>query len=548
MKLFLTIITLCIVSHCLTNAQQDALPVPKVDRVVSPVLPRISGELDPILRVGVPMLVSTPNARAAELVWYGFNHLNAGWDVEAYRYFSEALHLDSSCLMAHSGVILALASPYHNEFVDQRKSAVLRIFELVEKKIADEYVFPEKERGFALSCIYLVTQGRLAGSLAFENLAKQYPNDLQIKVIHLLLMRDGINTLKKLNSGEQQARKKILELLEKFPDHPTVMQAYLSIYTGPLVSIEKLEEDILPVARKLSQLGNFSSWHHWHGITAYRCGILEEAEQAFKKSIGGLSAWKSKAGIADADADLLWSSSLYLVTVLYESGKIEEAQELALQLSKKEINQQRLYSKGTQLLLWEGRSVLYRLNLAKNRTDFITAAQSLPTEKQIGKLEGKTAALHYYDFLTVYTSLKQTAIKGASKRKQIDSLVLALEKQFIKLEELNKSVMNSPESTAYTRTMPYARALIADGLASSEDSLSIKAIEYSNATDNQILDNVILPPLGFYTFDEEWVKILIAQKKWNQAKNILDAAFLRRPSLKSIRELSEVVNSHISTP
>lgn len=548
MKLFFKLLSLWILSHSLINAQQEPLPVPSVDRVLSPVLPRISGELDPKLKVGIPMLVSTSSNRAAELVWYGFNHLNASWDVEAYRYFSEALHQDNACLMAHAGVVLALASPYHNEFVQQRKAAVLRIFELVEHKTAGEYSFPEKERGFALSCLYLVTRGRMAGSLAFANLEKQYPNDLQIKVIQLLLMRDGVNVFKKLKPGEVKARKRVSELLLKYPDHPTVMQAYLSIYTGPLVTTEYLKENVLPVARKLSQLGNFSSWHHWHGIVAYRCGILEEAETAFKKSVSELSVWQNKTGIADADADLLLSSSLYLVTVLYESGKVADAKELALQLSLKPLDHNRLYAKGTQLLLWECHSVLYRLNLANNRTEFITAANSLPTEKQIGKLDGKTAALNYYDFLTVYTSLKQATTKANTKRKDVDLLVKALENQFLKLQKLNEMVTHSPENRAYQRNMFYVRALIADGLASGEESLPIKALEYSNATDNEILDNIILPPLGFYAFDEELVKVLIAQKNWKQARKILDTAIQRRPSLKALQELSEVVNSNISTP
>lgn len=549
MKIFSILVVTVSCLMAIGVAQEQKLKVPKVEEVISPILPQVKGKLNVDLEQDLSLLVSTSDVKAGTLTWLGFIYLNAGWDTEAYRHFSQALRRDESCLMAHAGVALSLVSPNNHEFVSQRKAAVIRILELVELKVAGEHFFPEKERGFALATTYLMVNGRKAGEGAFANLAKRYPRDILIQLFHILLMRDGINALGLPNEGESAARKRVTELLAKHPENSAVMQFYLAIHANALLPLEDVEQNMIPVARKLAALGAVETWQHWLGMYEYRAGNLERAETAFLKSVERLTIWKKHNEIKDADAEVLWKSYLYLATVQYEMGKFSDAREIAEMFSAKQLDPSRLYSKGTQLILWEGWSLKLRMNLTPHRTEFSSVLKGLPEEARLSAIAGKSAAVYYYDFLAIYLALKKAAVAG--DREDINELVDLLDKQFIKLENLRDSVLNSPESSSYSRNMLYMRRLIADAQASIDTSPAMQVIEYSIAVDNEIRPLRMLPPSGFYAFDELYIEILLAQKKWSQARSVLEKAITRRPSLKVLwyqaEQIAKEMNDDVLT-
>ena len=184
---------------------EKEMPVPGVEALFSPYLSEVN-EVAPMKALDpLAMLISTTDQQAAKLTWAGFAYLHAGWDLEAYRHFCQALRRDESCLMAHAGVVLALGSPFYHEHLPQRKAAVLRMLELVEFKRGENFHFPEKERGFAVAVSYLFTEGRVAGGKVFTQLAKKYPKDIQIPLMAAVFKRDGYNSLGRPNPGEAQA-------------------------------------------------------------------------------------------------------------------------------------------------------------------------------------------------------------------------------------------------------------------------------------------------------------------------------------------------------
>lgn len=527
---YCTLICLCIGGTSVSRAE-DKFTIPTIDEVISPVLPLIKdGENDTALNTGIPMLISSGDELASKYTWYGFNCLNAGWDVEAYRYFSSALQRDENCLMAHAGVVLSLISPFSNEHSSQRNAAVLRMIELVGYKVADQYVFPEKERGFALAVSYIIVRGKKAGEQAFAQLVKTYQNDLQIQLLHILLMRDGKSILGKFNQGELNARKRIAKLLEENPDDANIAQVYLAIHLDGLMSEMEIKKDLLPIARKLSEGNQIASILHWCGVVEYRAGNLKEAEVAFVKSSQLLRQWRSKNDIDFADADLFFKSQLFLVLTLFEQGKQQEAFTLAQSIANLKIDVDRLYARGSQLQLWEAQTLVSRMNVALGKIPEAIAA--LPTEKKIKPFEELSASVRYFDYLRIYLNLK----KSISKTLEADSqlLMTLLEKQFIELESYKDKILRSPEIHAYRRGMLYARKLVADANAVIDDSPATRLIQYSIAKENEKLPANMLPHYSFRSFELNLIDAYLEQAEVAAARRVLDEAILLRSTQKEL--------------
>jgi len=110
-------------------------PAPQVpftlDQVIAPRVKKMAlPEMRPNL-TGVKIAISSPSEKAREHVKQGFALVHAQWDFEAYRHFCAALVEDPECLMAYSGISLALAKPF-SEYAKYRRAAVNRMQDLME--------------------------------------------------------------------------------------------------------------------------------------------------------------------------------------------------------------------------------------------------------------------------------------------------------------------------------------------------------------------------------------------------------------------------------
>ena len=195
------------------------------------------------------MTIASPSEKARNHVKQGFGLVHAQWDFEAYRHFCVALQEDPDCLMAYSGVALALAKP-HNEYVSYRRAAVGRMLDLMEadKKAAQEGAvsrYPEMEKEFAAAVATLVsTSPRTAGAM-FHKLGTQYPHFLQARLLALFLSRGGYDMTGDPTPGQLVAVKRARVFLEKYRDNPMVIGFWLSL--NVLFGIFKLTHITRPV-------------------------------------------------------------------------------------------------------------------------------------------------------------------------------------------------------------------------------------------------------------------------------------------------------------
>ncbi len=503
--------------------------IPEVSALFSKSLPRVSQPVEIQDHSPLAMLVSTPDIDAAKYTWAGFSYLHAGWDVEAYRHFCQALRKDENCLIAHVGVILSLSSPYHHELGMQRNAALLRLLELVEYKVKGQFFFPAKERGFALAVAHLVTEGREVGARAFELLAKKYPKDLQIPLLAAVLGRDGYNALGRPNRGERNALESIEKIYKENPEHPLAAQYLLVMHLESPLAPDVLEAKLLPVARKLAQQGEVATWKHWLGVYEYRCGNLAKAEKAFEKAVELLEKWKKENVVGDADADALWKAYLYLATVKYERGDKAAARAIADMFLQLPVDESRLWSAGTQLILWEGYSLAVRLSLPSSlKVIPEESITKLPRNNRLKHLVGKSAALHYYEFMGTYLALRKASIKG--DKKAVASLKKRLEGLENILGKVQKQTLKTGEYHSAVRFFKHARILAIESRCVGEDSAVARSLEYDQLCDKLSLPTRMLPSLVIEPYEVVYASELIGRKRYEAAKEVLESLVKRRPT------------------
>ena len=513
--------------------------VPEVEALLSPFLSEVVKPIEMEKMASLALLISTPDAEAGKLTWAGYSFLHAGWDVEAYRHFSQALRRDENCLMAHVGVALALASPHYNEHITQRQSAVIRILELVEARQDGIYYFPEKERGFALAICYLFTEGRAAGVQVFDQLAKKYPKDIQIPLMAATLKREGYDALGKARFGEELALEEVWEIYNENPEHPLAAQYLLVMHLDAPVPVEKLEKEILPIARKLGTHLDVATWSHWLGVFEYRCGNLKRASSAFKQSIDLLERWKKENAIEVADADALWKSYLYQAMVEFEMGNTENALAIGDMFKALKVDKKRLWAPGSQLILWEGYSLKTRMYVSGGIANVSQALQQLPNKKVLEEFKGDSAALNYYEYLYVYLEM----LKAAAEQNQpmIDQLYSRLVKVEQFLREVEQTALKSGESQSCIRFYNHARQL---GILSGhlgQKNLAYQSLGLEQAVSMGKLPKRMLPPLFFTPLEITLSEVLVKRNEAERAQVVIEKALDMRPSSRLMwKELARV--------
>jgi len=539
MKLLITI-TFCILG-CVVLKAQEKEPIPSIEKLFVTSIPRVEKPVVMPKLEKLEILISSPSERARKLTWSGFSFLHSGWDLEAFRYFTEALREDENCLMAHAGYVLSLASPFNHEHIDQRKAGVLRTLSLVETKKEGVFIFPAKERGFALAVCLLITNGREAGAAAFDELAVEYPKDIQIPLMAAAFSRQGYDVLGKPRIGEEKALKKIQSIYETNKDHPLAAQYLINMYVDAPVDYLELEEKILPVARKLGSLNDVITWKFWLGIIEYRCGNLKEAEVAFNQCVHTLQQWKTDHQISNADADHLWKSYSYLAMVQFERGNREGALKIAKMFLSLAIEEDRFRSVGSQIILWEGYSLGARIAIEDGYGDALLADKLFPKKELLEPLIGKSAAIFYYDYLAVYLGIRK-AVK-AQDSKAVDELYERLQKLKALLDEAKLSAVKTPESTWFNRYFKHAIVLQTLSLNAGDASLALETISLRQAVDQVGEGSRRLPPLFFKPIEIRLSKMLVKSKKKDDAEAILKKSVNSRPSATATWEaLGEIVD------
>ena len=110
---------------------------------------------------------------------------------------------------------------------------------------------------------------------------------------------------------------------------------------------------------------DFAPYNELLGHFEKRAGNLLLAKTEFEKAVALYEAYLTDNKLTYFDCPNLVRAQLSLASVLKSLGDFEGALVIAHQLNKLPIDMQRLYSPGTTLVLWEGKTLGARLCLAR---------------------------------------------------------------------------------------------------------------------------------------------------------------------------------------
>lgn len=392
----------------------------KIFKLDSVIAPQIAALGEPKMRpgsVGVVMGVSSPSEKARAHVQQGFALVHAQWDFEAYRHFCAAIKEDRECLLAYSGIALALAQPF-NEFSEYRRAAVERMLDLMEvdteamKKGKPER-YPKIEKQFSAATATMVSDSPVAAGGMFMALGEKFPNLLQARLLGVFLTRGSYDVTGSATPAQQRAIEQTQKLVKEYPNNPLVLGFWISLCAEAPNSAVNLKKEVLPQARRLVEKSpEMPSWWHALGHMEWRAGNYLLAERAFAKSAELYEAWMKESGVSINDCPGLVKAKCYLANTLYQRGDFLGAMKVAKEVRSFKVDIKRPRSPGNHILLWRGYSLPARLYIAHGANgDMNRALKNLPTAEELKPFaEHKkypTLAATYINALRVYLGCRK---------------------------------------------------------------------------------------------------------------------------------------------
>ncbi|MGJ8725334.1 MAG: tetratricopeptide repeat protein [Roseibacillus sp.] len=440
--------------------------------------------------------VSAATEEVQKHVSQGMALIHAGWDFEAYRHFVEAVKLDSDCLMAYWGIALSLANP-NSEVVEHRLAAVNRMLELV-----GEGKGTASERGQAEALAFVFSDQPERAPEVFEAVSEDYPNNLQLKLMAAFLKRDGYDDLLGAGPGQREALEEVEEILKKNTESQMALSFWVALQAEHPDATGTLRERVLPRVRRLAGLApEFPPYCELLGHFEKRAGNLLLAKKEFEKAIALYEKYLSENKLTYCDCPNLVRAQLSLASVLKRLGDFEGALVLAEKLSKLPVKMERLYSPGTTLVLWEGKTLGARICLARGQKgDFKRGLESLPPME-----EGKKLAMETPSVMAWEAWRHALAARNAIETQVFDSgarYLDALAASDGLLEQVASVVSHGSSRQSWERTRNalkvewmLAKAAYIEGQSSSKGA-SLADFWYQSAIDEREPPKGIFPPLS----------------------------------------------------
>lgn len=519
-----------------------------VDQVIHPLVAKMPKPefIDEI--VSIPMAISSKSELAQRHVLQGLAYIQAAWDLEAYRHFCEAVKADPDCLMAYWGIGLALAAPNH-EFARERMVAVERMINLmdatVERRGVEVPVATPIEIGYAeaLATLFALHAGEAVRS--FQALSERFPNNLQAKCLAIYLQRDGYDEFGAPNLGQEASLERMKKVVNENPDNVAVLTFWAMLHAEAPDATKLLREEILPVVRKIERKApGFPPYQHLLGHFEWRSGNHWRAEQALSRAIGLYGAHMKKHNQSFLECDGWLRCQLYLATVLHTRGKFDEAMKIALQLTKLEVDPERLGSAGANLFLWEARTLPARLYMARGwKGDFDLAIETLPTKDDPQLFADRTLSIFYLEALRQYLELRRSLESGDREKAYAYRVALdeTIERVVAKQATATRSSSISEYVRAVTALQVYAaeaRGLLA--LAGDASEKQLARSWFKSAAEKQQRPSLLMPPVVVSPMELRLAKYYQQMDAPKEAVEAYQAALQRRPndleSLKGYRE------------
>ena len=471
----------------------------KVEDVIHPVVLKL-GKPKVIAALGEGhMAISSSSEIAASHVAQGLGRMNASWDFEAYRHFCEAVKADPDCLMAYWGIAMSLAGSQH-EFFSERKVAVDRMLDLLESEIAAKKIrWSDLEKRYAQAAGYLLTSGVRSAGLAFNSLSEKYPGDIQARLFSLFLQRDGFDSGGKPLIGQKKANEGIKKILEQYPEHLSVMAFWVSSQAETPWNVLMLREEVLPVARKLVKLlPEYPPYHLMLAHVEARCGNAALAIQAANDAANFYQAYMDEEKVDLYDCDGWIRAKVYLAALYEMKGEKIEAEQVGKELAQIKVKEERLFSRGAGLLLWEGRNVGARIMMGRSDiASFKKGQKLLETLPEEQWFKDKSLALPYRNCIAIYL-----AVRMAIADKDIKSSKALFDQFLLRVDALGKTQQLASKTSSYSdwaRAMNTLLMMVPElrGLIAQNEVGAIRlaaATWFRSASDRQGSPSNLLPP------------------------------------------------------
>ena len=507
----------------------------RVEDVINPVVLKL-GKPKVIAALGEGhMAISSSSEIAASHVAQGLGRMNASWDFEAYRHFCEAVKADPDCLMAYWGIAMSLAGSQH-EFFSERKVAVDRMLDLLESEIAAKKIrWSDLEKRYAQAAGYLLTSGVRSAGLAFNSLSEKYPGDIQARLFSLFLQRDGFDTGGKPLIGQKKANEGIKKILEQYPEHLSVMAFWVSSQAETPWNVLMLREEVLPVARKLvKRLPEYPPYHLMLAHVEARCGNAALAIQAANDAVNFYQTYmdEEKVGLYDCDG---WIRAKVYLAALYEmKGEKIEAEQVGKELAQIKVNEERLFSRGAGLLLWEGRNVGARIMMGRSDiASFKKGQKILETLPEEQWFKDKSFALPYRNCIAIYL-----AVRMAIADKDIKSSKALFDQFLLRVDALGKTQKLASKTSSYSdwaRAMNTLLMMVPElrGLIAQNEVGAIRlaaATWFRSASDRQGSPSNLLPPSVDYPMMWRLGVFYLQEGKLEKAEDAFREGLALRPN------------------
>ena len=508
---------------------------------------RVAGMKAPEMRpgtVGVQMSISSPSQKASEHVRQGLALVHAQWDFEAYRHFCTALAEDPDCMMAYCGVSLALVQPF-SEYADYRRAAVTRMLDLInddDKGVKEGKVkrFTELEKKFAMAVASLVsTDPKTAGAI-FHQIAEQYPQSIQARLISLFLTRGGYDVADDPSRGRKLAMEKTFELMKKYPENPMIMGFWLTLNAEVPSGGMDIKKEILHYARQLTKKCPYvPTWQHALGHFEWRAGNFQLAERAFTQAINLYAKWMENNGVTVNDCEGYVKAKCYLANTLYQRGDFSGAMRVATELRAMQLDPDRPRSAGNYILLWRGYTLATRLYVARGAEgDLDRALKALPAKEEIehyaSHSDFPTLAGVYVECLGAYIgsrkAIEDDAITAAKTLRNI-----TLRSRIKKMAEVVNGAMRSGDYTHYFNagsSLAIYDMELAGFIALNEaEDFRVTALNwFMSARDKQGVPSLMMPPLVLTPMENRLGEYYLKMGKNVEAYEAYQAGLKRYPN------------------
>ena len=507
----------------------------KVEDVIHPVVLKL-GKPKVIAALGEGhMAISSSSEIAASHVAQGLGRMNASWDFEAYRHFCEAVKADPDCLMAYWGIAMSLAGSQH-EFFSERKVAVDRMLDLLESEIAAKKIrWSDLEKRYAQAAGYLLTSGVRSAGLAFNSLSEKYPGDIQARLFSLFLQRDGFDSGGKPLIGQKKANEGIKKMLEQYPEHLSVMAFWVSSQAETPWNVLMLQEEVLPVARKLVKLlPEYPPYHLMLAHVEARCGNAALAIQAANAAANFYQAYMDEEKVDLYDCDGWVRAKVYLAALYEMKGEKIEAEQVGKELAQIKVNEERLFSRGAGLLLWEGRNVGARIMMGRSDiASFKKGQKLLETLPEEQWFKDKSFALPYRNCIAIYLSVRM-----AIADKDMKSSKALFDQFLLRVDALGKTQKLASKTSSYSdwvRAMNTLLMMVPElrGLIAQNEVGAIRlaaATWFRSASDRQGSPSNLLPPSVDYPMMWRLGLFYLQEGKLEKAEDAFREGLALRPN------------------